>query len=74
MKVRVQKDRCCGAGQCVLIAPQVFDQDINDGTVILLQDNPPQALQRLVLKAAEACPTRAIKLIDESEIRAGKLA
>ena len=24
MKVTVDQDKCCGAGQCVLLAPQVF--------------------------------------------------
>jgi ferredoxin len=27
MRVSLQKDLCIGAGQCVLAAPAVFDQD-----------------------------------------------
>ncbi|NEW70776.1 hypothetical protein G4H13_10220 [Streptomyces rapamycinicus] len=26
MKVHVDEAKCCGAGQCVLVAPEVFDQ------------------------------------------------
>ena len=26
MKITVDEAKCCGAGQCVLIAPEVFDQ------------------------------------------------
>ncbi|MDX2860790.1 ferredoxin, partial [Streptomyces scabiei] len=36
MKVRVDETRCCGAGSCVLIAPEVFDQRDEDGIVALL--------------------------------------
>ncbi len=26
MRVSVEPEKCCGAGQCVLLAPKVFDQ------------------------------------------------
>ena len=66
MYVRANKDRCCGAGHCVLIVPQVFDQDEHDGTVILLQDNPPAVLHQLVREAARVCPTKAIEVTEKS--------
>ncbi|GAA0915578.1 hypothetical protein GCM10009574_018210 [Streptomyces asiaticus] len=31
MKITVDEEKCCGAGQCVLIAPEVFDQREEDG-------------------------------------------
>ncbi|MDX3566844.1 ferredoxin, partial [Streptomyces scabiei] len=40
MKVRVDETRCCGAGSCVLIAPEVFDQRDEDGIVALLTPTP----------------------------------
>ena len=42
MAVVVQRDSCVGAGQCALVAPDVFDQD-DDGIVLLLQDDPQGA-------------------------------
>jgi ferredoxin len=36
MKVAVEQDRCVGSGQCVLLAPDVFDQRDEDGSVVLL--------------------------------------
>jgi ferredoxin len=66
MYVSANKDRCCGAGHCVLIVPQVFDQNEHDGTVILLQDHPPADLHQLVWEAAEVCPTKAIEIIETS--------
>ncbi|WP_033220540.1 ferredoxin [Kitasatospora phosalacinea] len=62
MIVHVDADRCCGAGQCVLAAPEVFDQRDEDGTVVLLDASPPAALVREVADAVAACPGGAIRL------------
>jgi ferredoxin len=50
----------------VLIAPEVFDQDEHDGTVILIQDKPPIICHQLVREAADVCPTKAIEITEES--------
>jgi ferredoxin len=60
LEVRADGARCCGAGHCVRIAPQVFDQNERDGTVILLQPYFPESLEPLVREAAALCPTHAI--------------
>ncbi|MFC4587669.1 ferredoxin [Sphaerisporangium corydalis] len=62
MKVAVDRDRCCGAGQCVLLVPQVFDQGEDDGVVVLLDPSPGGALHAAVAEAASVCPTAAIHL------------
>ena len=63
-KVAVDEDLCIGAGQCVLVAPQIFDQD-DRGLVILLDATPPPALHEAARKAAKLCPARA-NTIEES--------
>jgi ferredoxin len=63
-KVHVDEDLCIGAGQCVLAAPQIFDQD-DRGLVILLDATPPAELHEAARKAAKLCPARAIT-IEES--------
>lgn len=63
LRVIVDKDKCCGAGQCVLLAPQVFDQQ-DDGTVILLDPTPPPPLHAAAREAACVCPGAAIR-VDE---------
>lgn len=63
MRVIVDRDKCCGAGQCVMIAPKVFDQQA-DGIVVLLDDAPPEALSTRVREAAAVCPTGAIKVVE----------
>ena len=64
-KVVVDEDLCIGAGQCVLVAPEIFDQD-DKGLVVLLDATPPPALHDAARKAAKLCPARAIT-IEESE-------
>lgn len=61
MRVRIDESKCCGAGQCVMIAPRVFDQR-DDGIVILLDAAPPTELHAAVREAACVCPGAAIAL------------
>lgn len=60
MKVHADQDKCIGSGQCVLLAPEVFDQRDEDGIVVLRDPNPPAALHGDVREAAEVCPSLAI--------------
>lgn len=64
MKISVDEDKCCGAGTCVMLAPEVFDQR-DDAIVILLDAEPPAQLHATVREAANVCPAAAIK-VDES--------
>ncbi|MGK3990312.1 ferredoxin [Sorangium sp. So ce136] len=61
MRVLVDEVKCCGAGQCVLVAPRVFDQR-DDGIVVLLDEAPPEELHAAVREAASVCPGAAIQL------------
>ncbi|MEE1726000.1 ferredoxin [Streptomyces sp. JV186] len=65
MKITVDQEKCCGAGQCVLIAPEVFDQRDEDGIVVLLDAAPPATLHGEVRESAEVCPTTAIQVAEE---------
>ncbi|RVX42475.1 ferredoxin [Nonomuraea polychroma] len=66
MKVTVDEVKCCGAGQCVLLAPEVFDQREDDGIVILLEPEPSADQHALVREAAAVCPAAAIELSEEA--------
>ncbi|GAA5039974.1 ferredoxin [Thermocatellispora tengchongensis] len=61
MRVRVEVERCIGAGQCVLSAPGVFDQD-DDGVVTLLRPEPPAGEAGAVREALLLCPSGALRL------------
>lgn len=62
MKIVVDQEMCCGAGQCVLTAPDVFDQRDEDGVVVLLEPEPPEDRRALAREAAAMCPAAAISL------------
>ncbi|MET1076358.1 MAG: ferredoxin [Umezawaea sp.] len=62
MKVFVDEDKCCGAGSCVLSAPEVFDQRDDDGVVVLLDAEPAEHLHAAVREAVQVCPAAAISL------------
>ncbi|WP_419703036.1 ferredoxin [Promicromonospora sp. NFX87] len=64
MKVIVEEDKCCGAGTCVLVAPEVFDQRDEDGIVVLLDETPGVDQHDLVREAVSVCPAAAISLIE----------
>jgi ferredoxin len=66
MKVAVDQDRCCGAGTCVLLAPEVFDQREDDGIVVLLDAEPAEQQQATVREAASMCPAAAITVSDDA--------
>jgi ferredoxin len=67
MKLDVDRERCIGAGMCALTAPEVFDQDTDDGTVILLDPQPPPHAVAKVRRAAHVCPSGAITIITGDE-------
>ncbi|GAB2755270.1 ferredoxin [Amycolatopsis magusensis] len=64
MKITIDRDRCCGAGQCVLAAPDVFDQDDEEGLVIVLQESPAPEQHQAVREAASVCPTATIEVTE----------
>ncbi|MCH6161747.1 ferredoxin [Streptomyces marispadix] len=58
--LRADRERCISAGMCALTAPEVFDQDPDDGRVLLLQTEPPTAHRAAVRMAVGVCPSGAI--------------
>ena len=64
MKVTVDQNKCVASGQCVLTAPDVFDQRDEDGIVVLLNPSPPAGLAEDIKQAAALCPALAITVED----------
>lgn len=59
MRISVDVEACVGGGQCVLSAPDLFDQSDDDGTVILLRQ-PNADQEHEALQAERVCPAGAI--------------
>ncbi|QBS41214.1 ferredoxin [Nocardia sp. CS682] len=65
MKITIDRHRCIGAGMCALLAPEVFDQDTDDGKVRLLDPAPLPARHAVAREAEHACPSGAIDVVPD---------
>jgi ferredoxin len=61
-KIAVFPERCIAAGNCYEIAPEYFDQDPEDGTVMRLRTDAEAGDESLITRAAATCPVAAIQL------------
>ncbi|MGW2014400.1 ferredoxin [Streptomyces sp. NPDC001927] len=62
LHLSVDRDRCAGAGMCALTAPEVFDQDDDEGLVVLLHPVPAPEQRAAARMAVGLCPAEAITL------------
>jgi ferredoxin len=62
MNILVDEAKCVGAGQCVMAAPEVFDQRDEDGIVVLLKQRVGPDEVASIRDAAALCPAAAIKM------------
>ncbi|MEV5825562.1 ferredoxin [Spirillospora sp. NPDC052242] len=63
-RLSIDRDACRGAGQCAYNAPDLFDQDEDDGLVVLLNAEPAPGRLQSARRAADACPNRVIVLTE----------
>ncbi|MFJ9950113.1 ferredoxin [Kitasatospora sp. NPDC091207] len=71
MQVSIDQDRCCSSGQCVVTAPDVFEQDDRDGLVRIRLAVLPHVRHADVRLASELCPGGAITVAEETPDRDG---
>jgi ferredoxin len=64
VKIIADLSRCVGAGQCVLTEPALFDQNPDDGTVVVLDDQPSGSLAEAAHDAVRICPSQALSIDD----------
>ena len=65
MRIVADRDVCIGSGMCALNAPAVFDQDAEEGLVLVLDARPDAAAIGAVREAVSLCPSGALSLVDE---------
>jgi ferredoxin len=58
--IEADTGRCAGAGMCALVAPGLFDQTDEDGTVVVLRREVSGEEAERALECARICPTGAI--------------
>ncbi|SDL46529.1 ferredoxin [Glycomyces sambucus] len=59
VKIVADRERCAGSGMCALTAPAYFDQDDEDGLVLLLADEAADDAGE-VADAVQLCPAAAL--------------
>jgi ferredoxin len=63
VKVTADRDVCIQAGNCVMVADHLFDQD-DDGIVVVLVDDIPDDEADKAREAVKLCPSQALKIAD----------
>lgn len=62
-RVEVKRDLCIGAASCVAVAPNTFSLDDENIAIVKV---PHGEIDETLLMAAQACPTKAIYVYDET--------
>jgi ferredoxin len=60
MHIDADRDACIAAGNCVMVADAVFDQD-DDGVVVLRGDEVPAGEEEHAREAVKLCPASALR-------------
>jgi ferredoxin len=66
ISVRVERDLCIGSGNCVRLAPGVFELDGEEIAVVV---DPSAARPATLVRAGSRCPAGAI-FVDEADVTA----
>jgi ferredoxin len=64
VRIAADRDLCIGAGNCVVRAPAVFDQD-DDGLVELLVEEPAGSDAAAARDAVGLCPSGALRVVED---------
>lgn len=64
MKITLDSSLCDGHGDCVVVAPELFDLGDDDDVATLLVAEPGEALWAKAREACDACPVQAITLTE----------
>ena len=63
-EISVDRERCLGSGLCIVYAPRTFAHDDETKAVVVdATGDPVEAIRN----AVEACPTRALRVVDDRE-------
>lgn len=65
MRLQLDPARCEAHGQCVLVAPDLFELGDDDEVATVLDEHPDDSLRSQAQAAVYACPAFAISLTNE---------
>jgi ferredoxin len=61
--VRIERELCIGSGNCVNLAPEVFELD--DRQIVTFVEAPEEIERNRLLEACQVCPVDALIANDE---------
>jgi len=61
--VRIERELCIGSGNCVNLAPEVFELD--DRQIVTFVDTPENIDRERLLEACQVCPVDALIVSDD---------
>ena len=64
MKVTVDPDKCCGYGECVAVAPNLFQIRDDNRAHLLREGDVSERDAALVREASYSCPVEAIEITE----------
>ncbi|GAB6902607.1 ferredoxin [Kineosporia succinea] len=64
MRLEFDEPKCVAAGQCAMVAPDLFDQREDDGVAIVLESEPDAEHHDEAREAAAVCPAAAIRVVE----------
>lgn len=64
VKVTADREVCIQAGNCVMVADDLFDQD-DDGVVVVLVGEVPDAEVDKAREAVRLCPSQALSIAED---------
>jgi ferredoxin len=65
MRIAADREVCIGSGNCVYLAPAVFDQDDDEGLVVLLTPEVDPGDAEPVRDAVARCPSGALRVVPD---------
>ncbi len=65
-RIDLDEDLCQGHAMCELEAPDYFRVP-KRGAVEILDTQPPEEARAEILRAVEACPTRALSIVEKGD-------
>lgn len=64
LTVNIDRDACIGSGNCIKVAPELFELD--DESIVVFARTAADAARALVLEACAVCPVEALTVKDSS--------
>jgi ferredoxin len=64
MRIEIDREKCCGVGNCVLTAPDLFDLDDEENVAVAIVPAVTETRRAEVERVIDECPTMAIDLVE----------